>query len=269
MLRLTGLLVICYSALLLWIYFNQQGMLYFPNQFRPSPEQAQVRNLQLWPGSDDEYRGLLINPEQASATAIVFHGNAGTAWDRRFYALALSRLNYRVILVEYPGYGGRSGKPSETTIIADALDTIELARQQFPGPVTLWGESLGAAVAAASTEFQPDDARKNAITAVVMITPWYSLPELAQALYWYLPARRLTREQYNNMHSLANFKGRTALLIATEDEIIPNRQSLQLYDALHTTKKLWTFDGADHNSWPTSPDNAWWSEVDHFIKGSE
>ena len=135
--RITGLLALSYCALLIWVYFSQQGMLYFPEQFRPTPKQAQTERIQLWPGPGDQYRGLLITPEQPTATAIVFHGNAGTAWDRRFYADALSKLNYRVILAEYPGYGGRPGSPNEQEIIADALNTVALARQQFPGPITL------------------------------------------------------------------------------------------------------------------------------------
>jgi len=54
-------------------------------------------------------------------TVTVFHGNAGPAAGREFYLQALAPLNYRVILAEYPGYGGRTGT---------------LIRASWPLPVT-------------------------------------------------------------------------------------------------------------------------------------
>lgn len=53
---------------------------------------------------------------------IVFHGNAGAAIDRSYYVDALTPLGYRVVLAEYPGYGGRSGQPREKVFVADAID---------------------------------------------------------------------------------------------------------------------------------------------------
>ena len=243
-------------------------MLYFPDPFRPSLQQARAEQLQLWPRSGDDYRGLMLEPETVKGTAIVFHGNAGTAWDRRFYAEALSKLNYRVILAEYPGYGGRPGSANEQAITRDAYKTITMAARQFQEPITLWGESLGAAVVARSAVHPAnslDDSRESGITGIVMITPWYSLPELAQSLYWYLPARWLTREQYNNAQHLADFQGRQAIIIAGKDEIIPSRHSLKLYEAIEGEKQLWIFDGAGHNSWPTGPEERWWSAADRYI----
>ena len=49
-------------------------------------------------------------------TAIVFHGNAGHAGHRAYYARALTPLGLRVILAEYPGYGPRAGQPGEQAL---------------------------------------------------------------------------------------------------------------------------------------------------------
>jgi hypothetical protein len=103
------------------------------------------------------------------------------------------------------------------------------------------------------------------ISALVLITPWDSLPALAQTLYWYLPARWLTRDQYNNSLNLKHYTGRVAVLVAEQDEIIPAKQSARFYDSLATTKKLWVFSGADHNGWPIDPKASWWKEVTSYI----
>lgn len=106
-----------------------------------------------------------------------------------------------------------------------------------------------------------------------MLTPWDSLPDLAQRLYWYLPTRWLVRDRYDNVQNLRAYEAqaapgsrpRVAVLMATEDEIIPNAHTMRLYDSLQGEKRLWRFEGASHNSWPLSPDAPWWTEVMEWI----
>jgi len=263
-LRLTALITVIYLLLLLLIYINQTQLMYFPDQYRPSQERVISQNIQYWPANNSQYRGLLATPQHpVKGTIIIFHGNAGTAWDRRFYIAPLIASGYRVILSEYPGYGGRTGALSEESLVTDAGDIINTATEQFGGPIILWGESLGAAVAAAATVKSDSP-----VAALVLITPWDSLPELAQSLYWYLPARWLTRDNYNNSMNLKHFTGSTAVLIAERDEIIPTEQSLLFYEKLTNHKQLWVLKDATHNSWPTDSKAAWWREVIPFIRQS-
>ena len=37
--------------------------------------------------------------------------------------------------------------------------------------------------------------------------------------------------------------------------------TLRLYESLPNEKRLWVFENAGHNSWPTWPNAAWWAEV--------
>ena len=167
---------------------------------------------------------------------IVFHGNAGTAKYRSHYVPALESLGYRVILAEYPGYGGRSGRHSENSFVSDARKTIELAYEEFGKPVFLWGESLGCGVVASVITDPPVP-----VAGVILLTPWDTLPRLAQTLYWYLPARWMVRDQYDNIQNLKSFNGRVAMLMAEQDEIVPKRHSLRLYESLLEPKRLWVF----------------------------
>jgi pimeloyl-ACP methyl ester carboxylesterase len=57
--------------------------------------------------------------------------------------------------------------------------------------------------------------------------------------------------------------------MALADEIIPNAHTRRLYESLPEPKRLWEFEGAGHNSWPSDPSEAWWSEVMSFLAQNE
>jgi hypothetical protein len=139
--------LIGYVTLLFVVFIFQRKLLYMPGEFRLSEKRAIDEGLHYWP-SFEGYRGFIGSETsvEAKGTILVFHGNAGTAYHRNFYARALSIQNLRVILAEYPGYGGRAGHPSEDVLVKDALETIRLAYQEYGEPLFVWGESLGGGV---------------------------------------------------------------------------------------------------------------------------
>jgi len=254
-------LLIVYAVLTAVVFASQRRLLYLPSTHQLTEPSAAASGLRFWPEYPD-YRGF-INIDQSNpgkGTVIVFHGNAGSAIDRVYYMQALTRLGYRVIIAEYPGYGGRSGQPSETVFRSDAIKTIQLARQEFGQPIYLWGESLGSGVVAAAVT---DSTLP--VDGLILLTPWDSLSNLAQTIYWFLPARWLVLDRYDSIHNLQSFQGRVAVALAEQDEVIPIRHGQRLYESIGTSKKRWVFSGAKHNTWPVQPDQLWWQEVMEFV----
>lgn len=262
LLRIVLYVMVAYVALTAVVFFLQRRLLYLPDMTRPSQVSVQAVGLQFWHVSGKDYRGFIgTRPRDASkGTVLIFHGNAGTAIDRSYYARALEPLGYRVILVEYPGYGGRPGNPSEKTLTLDARQSVELAHKEFGAPIFLWGESLGSGVvtSVASNSTLP-------VASVILLTPWDSLPRLAQSIYWYLPARWLVRDKFDNVTNLQSFNGRIAILLADRDDVIPTDHGLRLYESIPGNKKLWRFRNAGHNDWPIQPTESWWQEVMDFV----
>ena len=165
-----------------------------------------------------------------------------------------------MLLIEYPGYGSRPGKIREQHFTADAVESIRLAMKEFGPPIFLLGESLGCGVVCGAV------AKSNLpIDGVTLITPWDSLLNLAQAKDWFLPVRWLLKDRYDNVANLANYQGPVAVIMAGQDEIIPNRLTRRLYEALQGPKNLWTFPQAGHNSWPSGPHEPWWDEMMNFL----
>jgi uncharacterized protein len=244
----------------------QRNMLYYPDTYIPSQEALAARNMAFWPNGPGDYRGFVSTwqaGKKSKGTIVVFHGNAGTAADRSYYVSALSPLGYRVILAEYPGYGGRKGKLGEETFVRDAKATVRLASEKYGAQVFLLGESLGCGVAAAVAKDPPVR-----IGGMVLITPWDTLLSVAKEHFPWLPVRLFLRDKYDTIRDLKEFRGRIAVIGAEQDEIVPIHHAQALFASLRGDKKMWTIRGAGHNNWPDIVDPLWWQEIAAFMERS-
>jgi len=245
----------------------QNRFLYFPSSELPSAKFLASENMALWPLAASDYQGLIAAHEAPAphGTIVLFHGNGGTAFDRGFYLEPLMELGFRVILAEYPKYGGRPGNVGEKPFVADGLETVRLAHQQFGEPLYLLGESLGCGVAAAV-------ANKTSvpIAGIILITPWDTLAAVAKSLFPFLPVTMLLTDKYDSIENLKSFKKKISVIGAERDEILPISHAINLYKFLPEDKKrMWIIKGAGHNDWPFHADSSFWKEITDFIKVDE
>jgi pimeloyl-ACP methyl ester carboxylesterase len=240
----------------------QNNMLYYPDSRLPSESELAAKGLQFWPAGSTGYRGYISTGEitNIKGTIIVFHGNAGTAVDRDYYLSAMRLLGYRVILAEYPGYGGRKGRLGEESFVTDSTETIRTAAQTFKGPIYLLGESLGCGVVAGVAKD-----KSLSIAGIILITPWNTLLAVAKDHYPYLPVGWFMKDRYDNGENLKSFQGKIAVVGAEKDDIVPVRHAEDLFTLLPKDKKKWILKGAGHNDWSILMDMAKWQEIMDFI----
>jgi len=239
----------------------QDRLLYYPSQLLPTKNEMAVEQIEYWPDKGSVYRGFVGTAiGHARGTVIVFHGNAGTAADRSYYARALAPLAYRVILAEYPGYCGRPGALWEESFVQDARETLRLVFAQYGKPVYLLGESLGSGVAAALASKEPE-----LIAGILLFTPWDSLAAVAKGKFPWLPVNWLLKDRYDNAVNLQAFPRKIAVIGAQKDEIIPIRHAMNLYQSLPGMKRLWTIAQAGHNDWILRVGIQEWREYLDFL----
>jgi alpha-beta hydrolase superfamily lysophospholipase len=198
-------------------------------------------------------------PEQRG-TIIVFHGNGYLSFNLGFYVDAFTQRGFRTFLYEYPGYGGRPGSPSAASIITDARTLIRSLDQAGLGPVYIWGQSIGAGVAAAvcADPTLP-------VHGLTLVTPWDSLTHAAAVHYPFAPIAVLLWDKYDSIANLQNFPHPICVICGTKDPVIPLPLGLNLYTHLSGPKKLILQDGYGHGDWPSSPDLTWWDDALNFI----
>ena len=242
------------------IVLSQERLLYFPA--KAAVADMASGELHAWPAGQ-EFRGLMAEPTgTARGTVIVFHGNAGHAGHRAYYATPLTRLGLRVILAEYPGYGPRGGELGERHLVDDAEQTIALAHRLHGPPLLLIGESLGAGVAAAAGARQRDKT-----SGLLLITPWDRLEHVAAYHYPWLPVTWLLRDRYESDTHLASFGRPILVAVAERDSIVPARFGTALYEALPGPRRLVVIQAAGHNDWVEHVDDAWWRTATSFLLG--
>ncbi len=262
---LPGLVLAVYLGLAISIYRNQDRLLYIPTTYdlQALQEGCQTRDLTPWPTQDEQYLGLLSSDRQKSTagTVLVFHGNAGTALGRDYYVQTLAPMGYRVILVEYPAYGAKPGTVGETSLVTSGQQALERAVQDFGEPVYVISESMGCGVACAVAARMPQH-----VHGLLLITPWDSLPNLAQQLYPAYPARWLVRDRYDNISNCQALTCPIGIVMAEHDEVIPNQRTLNLVQALGDYSRQWTLN-AGHNDWFDHTSHSWWQEVMAHVTG--
>jgi fermentation-respiration switch protein FrsA (DUF1100 family) len=124
---------------------------------RSPPRDARVLNLPLQPdnpaaGYVEAWFFAAANPlPQRSPAVIFFHGNAELISQQQGLVQAYKQMGLAVLLVEYRGYGGSAGHPSQQAIVADSIrfyDQLLQQRDIDPNRIIFHGRSLGGAIAA-------------------------------------------------------------------------------------------------------------------------
>ena len=172
---------------------------------------------------------------------LMLHGNGGQAADR-VYAIRSFSDQDAVFIMEYPGYGARSGEPSKATFDAATTEAYLFLRKTFPStPICIAGESIGSGPASVlATQSQPPD-------KIVLIVPFDTLKNVASEHYPFLPVGAILGASWDNILSLSHYKGPIEIFGAERDTIIPIKHAEQLSKKIPSAKFHPIASG--HNDW--------------------
>lgn len=243
------------------MYLTQRSLLFQPTALDRASYRADVtarfgRSAAVLDGFD----AVVLTPEAASDTAILFHGNAGTALDRGFIATQLLERGFRVVLAEYPGYGPRAGSPSQRALVDDGARLFDTVARTYPNDtLMLVGESLGAGVVGQILT-RP---LARAPGRVVLITPFVSAVETAARIYPWLPVRWLARDPLEVLPGVSRYAGPVHVLIAGADEVVGAAQGRTVAEAARSRGPTTVVElpGAHHNDWVAYADGSVWDRL--------
>jgi fermentation-respiration switch protein FrsA (DUF1100 family) len=180
-------------------------------------------------------------PAAAGArTLVLFHNNRETAEAPAGLARSLHARGLGVLLAEYRGYGlSRGQEPTEEGLYLDAEATLDMLAARGTGPdrVLLWGTSLGTGVAA-------EMARRGRGCALVLVTPYTSIPDLVRDVAPFVPARALLADHFDTLGKSGEIRVPTLVVHGDADEIVPFAMGERVAGAIPGARLLRVADGA-------------------------
>ena len=252
------LLVSCLSLYLVFcvvVAIFQRRLLYFPpvNTSEQVEQMAQSAKLERWKNPSGQAVGMkrLSLKQPAVGRMLIIYGNGSSATVCAHYADVIQGVAaLDIFIVEYPGYADRPGSPSQKSIFYAADEAFQLLATN--GPVYLVGESLGTGVAAYLAGTYP-----NKVAGVVLLAPYNRLADAAQFHYPILPVHLLLLDRFPSEDYLRNYHGPVGVLVAGQDQVVPEKFGRLLYDNYHGPKRLWEFSLGDHGTVMFQPPNVW------------
>lgn len=240
---LIGFALLCgiiYAGVAAFLY-SQQIRLIYPSPDLVSPLPAGFEEVFLSTTDGLELRSFYRPAEAEQPTVVYFHGNGGTLYGSLVATEQVAALGYGMLLVEYRGYGGNAGTPSEQGFYADGRAALAFLAERdiAEGQIILMGNSIGTGTAVQlATEITPK--------ALVLSVPFTSLPDVASEVLWWLPVRALIRDRYDNQTKIAQIDAPTLIVHGSADTLIPYQQGEALAEASPDAEFI-LFDGEGHD----------------------
>jgi fermentation-respiration switch protein FrsA (DUF1100 family) len=261
-LRILVLLVIAGGLLLLF----EKHLIYFPtraHEVTPAGLGLASEEVELRAEDGVRLHGWFLPVKGSRLTVLVCHGNGGNVSHRLDRVLLMqSRLGVDTLLFDYRGYGSSQGSPDEQGTYRDARAAYRwlLARGHGPERVVLFGESLGSAVALQL-------ALEVEARALVLESPFASVPAMARAVYPFLPLWPFVRTRYDNVAKAARLRLPLLVMHGERDEVVPFEQGRRVFDEAPEPKRFFAIPGASHNDTYAVGGEPYWRTLRDFLEG--
>lgn len=251
--RILKLLVIgalcAYGGVLALLYVKQREMMYPRNPARAEIASANLPGVEeaLLTAADGETLvAWVVPPREGKPVLLFFHGNAGNFGRpiRQARFRALTQDGTGLFAVNYRGYGGSTGSPTEDGLAQDARAAYAAAAARF-GPQRLvgYGESLGTGVVVKLAAEVP-------LRAVILEAPYLSTVAVAQQLYPYIPVGLFMHDQFHSDRTIGKVKAPLLVLHGQRDGVIPFDQGEALFALANAPKRFIRFPDGNHENLP-------------------
>ena len=240
---LAGILLV-YGALVAFLYLGQRSLLYLPDTTRPrlgALSELGFREVTLTTTDGLSLLSWYRPPDGAAPVVAYFHGNGGHIGYRADRMMRFAEQGLGVLLLEYRGYGGNPGTPSENGLYADAEAALDfLHSEDVPANrLLLYGESLGSGVAVQM-------AAGREIAALILEAPFTRLADAAGYHYPFVPVSLLLRDRFDSLSKMGRVRAPILVLHGERDQVVPVRFGRMLLAAAPEPKEGWFSPGADH-----------------------
>ena len=236
--------VVLYGGFVALLYVAQRSLQYFPERRRTAPSAVGLPEAEeaVLDTVDGEHVIVWhVPPREGRPVFLYFHGNGGSLGWRAERFRALITDGSGLVALSYRGYGGSSGRPTETGLVEDAAAAYAFAIARYPAAhIVLWGESLGSALALAVAAEKP-------VGRLVLEAPFTSAADVGAQHYWFVPVRLFIKDQFRSDLRASKVTAPVLVVHGENDTIVPMTFGKRLYDLIQAPKRFVRVADAGHN----------------------
>jgi len=235
---------VLYLYLCVTYAIHQREYQYTLGGTRSTPETAAAAGfteVKIATADGERLDGWWRPPPAAERGVVLFlHGTPGTVPDQVWRLDQLKHSGLGILAIDWRGYGGSTGNPTELGLRADARAGFDFIRAAAPqSKIAVFGESLGTGPAVALARDRP-------VAGVLLNAPYASVRRLFELRGLPIPYRWLMKDPFDSEALIGGVTAPLLILHGTDDPAIPVAEAHRLYDAAHEPKMIFIADGAGH-----------------------
>jgi uncharacterized protein len=240
--------ICAYVLLVGLLYVMQRSMLYHPTAARIPPADAglpEAQEVVLTASDGEKLIAWHVPPRGDKPVVIYFHGNAEiVAWRAQYHRATIAN-GTGLIALNFRGYGGSTGTPTEDGLHRDAQAAYAFAVERYPARrIVLWGQSLGTGVAVRLASEKP-------VGKLILEAPYTSTAEVAASLFPWAPVRWLMKDQLRSYQWIGAIHVPLLIIHGALDDVVPIRFGERLFALANEPKRFIRYDRAGHNDLAT------------------
>jgi len=238
-----AVIVTIYAIKAIRLYRRQGEHVYNPRHElngNPADQGLHYEDIHFRSADNTLLHGWFCPHANSHKVVLLLHGNAGNISDCISSLNIFTGLGYSCFVFDYRGYGQSEGQPDETGTYHDAEAAWEWLlreRRYAPRDVVILGRSLGAAISSwLASHHQP--------AAVILESTFTSLPDIAAETHRLVPARLMTRFNYNTLENTRKINSPILIVHSRDDIVIPYHHGQRLFAAANKPKTFLEISGS-------------------------
>ncbi len=246
-LKILGIMVAFFLCVVLVIlgvvYYNQESMLFQPKKIRKITGitfDAPFKEESIRVDAATELSGGLFTTKNPKGLVLFLHGNAGALDTWGNAADVYLENNYDVFVLDYRGFGKSDGQITNEAQLYSDVQTVydTLKRRYSEEKITIVGYSIG-------TGFAAYLAANNTPKRLILLAPYYNMPDLVEHLYGINP-RFLLKYKLPTNEFFPKIKAPVAIFHGDSDYLIYQGASEKLKQFFKPNDEYFTLIGQGH-----------------------
>ncbi len=247
--KFVGLMLLVGIVFLGGLKLFSRKLLYFPTQVSKSrlaylkTNFDRVKEITIPIEGKGSLHGWLIQKDLENLPIIFYFGGNAEEVSLNMEDF-IQNIDANVVMVNYRGFGQSNGSPEETVLKSDSLAIYDALVEKYninPGSAVAWGRSIGSSMACFL-------ALERGLARLILTCLFDSIESVAANYYPGWLVGMVLKDKHRTIDFSSRITAKTLVLAAREDEVIPPKNTMDLYESLTGPKELVYIEGAGHNT---------------------